>query len=631
MRTPTFSECRDAARAVRAAEFGVAATRVARPRGVLGIVRDRGPLTVMLYVAAREGRLVWQNANGFAMLEPPVSARGPLFAGGARLSLLRLLDRHWQTLVFTTPAAAALLAASVLLLVPPLWIVAAFLAVFAAGYVTVLMCTQLLWAGVWLYRFKGRGGSTGEIAAEVLPGKHWHLSLCHQGDPKRADELLSQSSTRMIRLVTARVRTAAGELGGELRDVHVTELLVCLVGGVTTTPIRDAVDKAAGVFRPYGPGAEVVIITMPDSGPRKRKRPFDRGGTLFYYLVGLAAVVAFNALLVANREGAAYGDALLWLAGRLVFSNLPDFTPVTGWSWGIGWFTSLAGLMALAVGFVAARRFIADRAHVGDVLRREVDEPLSQPKILILVVTQTERNAVLAAVHEANGEPASISPRGVHSVFNLGSLGGATILLAQSSTQGMTGPTGMMLTAASVIQACQPDYVILTGTCCGLWENEVRIGDVLVPQKVQDLDPKTVTDEGTLLQGEVVSPSPTLLDRFNAATANRAPDAPNVHFGLMLSSGTGLRSRERRREVKAWNPYAMGWEKEGAAVYAAAAKEKTDWIAVKGVSDFGEDMTWSSDNQMTAARNAADFVIHTIRSGLLQEGPAPDRRRGEKP
>lgn len=631
MSTPTFSECRAAAKTVRAAEFGGTATQVARPRGVLGIVRDRGPLTVMLYVAAREGRLVWQNANGFAVLEPPTPARGRLFAGGARLSLLRLLDRHWQTHVYTIPPVAALLAALVLTLVTPLWIVALTLAVLGPTYVTVLMCTEALWGGVWLYRLGGRGGSTGKVAAEVLPGRHWHLPLCHQDDPRRTDELLRQASTRMVRLIAARVRTAANELGGQLRDVHVAELLVCLTGGVTTTPMRDAVENAAGVFRPYGPNAEVVIITMPDSTPRKPKRPVDRGGFLFWYLAGLAVVVTGNALLVAIREGAAYGDTLRWLAGRLFFSNLPGFTPTAGWSWGIGWLVSLAGLMSIPVAFVAGRRFVADRKYMGEVLGTEVDGPLSQPKILILVVTQIERNAVLAAVQEANGAPARISSRGMHSVFDLGSLGGATILLAQSSDQGMSGPTGMMLTASSVIQACRPDYVVLTGTCCGLWEDEQRVGDILVPQKVQDLDPRTVTDGGTLLRGEVVNPSPTLLDRFNAATFGRAADAPEVHFGLMLSSNTGLRSLERRREVRAWNPYAMGWEKEGAAVYAAAAKEKTDWIAVKGVSDWGDDMTWSSENQMTAASNAAEFVTHAIRSGLLEEGPAPDRKRGEKP
>jgi nucleoside phosphorylase len=287
-------------------------------------------------------------------------------------------------------------------------------------------------------------------------------------------------------------------------------------------------------------------------------------------------------------------------------------------------------VMTLFVGFVAARqhRKAHDRAH--EMFHTGVDKTLAQPKILMLVVTQTERGAVINAVHEANGEPARIVPRGLHSVFELGSLGGATILLAQSSGQGMSGPTGMMLTAEDVIRKCRPDYVILTGTCYGLWDDEQRLGDICVPQQVQDLDPRTETDEGTLLQGEIVSPSPTLLDRFTVATHGRAPDAPKVHFGRMLASNTGLRSPERREKIRKDDPYAMGGEKELAAVYAAAARQKTDWIAVKGISDWGTDMTWSSDNQTTAARNAADFVVDTIRSGDLGEGPEPDRLR-EKP
>lgn len=51
MAGPSFADCRAAARSVRSAEHGVRAVRAARPGTMLGIVRDRGPLSVLLYVA----------------------------------------------------------------------------------------------------------------------------------------------------------------------------------------------------------------------------------------------------------------------------------------------------------------------------------------------------------------------------------------------------------------------------------------------------------------------------------------------------------------------------------------------------------------------------------------------------
>ncbi|MGH3877363.1 MAG: hypothetical protein ACRDSK_10055 [Actinophytocola sp.] len=627
MTTPTFAECRTAARVVRAAELGRQALGVARPRSVLGIVRDRGPLAVVLYIAAREGRLIWHNVNGFAVLEPRTPARGRLLAGGARLSLLRVVDRHWARLVYILPAATMLLAAVALALLTPLVTVALLLIVLSLLHVTVLMVAQLLWSGQWLHRLGAKERRVAAIAAESLPGRHWHVSLCHQSEPKRAEELLRLAPTRLVQLVTARINADAVEHGGRPVGVRVNEVLVWLTGGVTTTPMREAIENAAGVLRPYGPNAEVVIMTLPDSSTGPPKRPVDRGGFLFLYLVALALAVAFNAMLVAGWEGVAYLDALRWLGGRLFFTDLPGFTPVTTSSWVMGLLLGAAGVMTVPVAYFAIRQARKAQEQEQEAFRRGVEEPLSQPKILILVVTENERSAVIKAVREANGEPARISSRGMNSVFELGSLGGATVLLAQSSSQGASGPTGMMLTAEDLVRTCEPDYVILTGTCYGLWDDEQELGDICVPQQIQDLDPRTVTDKGVLLQGEVVSPSPTLLNRFTTATHDRAESAPKVHPGRMLASNTGFRSPELRQRIREENPYASCGEKESAAVYAAAARWKTDWVVVKGISDWGMDMTWSIDDQSTAARNAADFVVHTIQSGHLQEAPEPDRRR----
>ena len=71
--------------------------------------------------------------------------------------------------------------------------------------------------------------------------------------------------------------------------------------------------------------------------------------------------------------------------------------------------------------------------------------------------------------------------------------------------------------ARAAVRLCRPDYVVLVGTCYGLRpeDDEQRIGDILVSQRVESLDRQRVTDRfgGTrvLSRGVDLGPSPILL------------------------------------------------------------------------------------------------------------------------
>lgn len=245
---------------------------------------------------------------------------------------------------------------------------------------------------------------------------------------------------------------------------------------------------------------------------------------------------------------------------------------------------------------------------------------MSGVSILILVVTRGERDAVMRAVRSANGTDHHKRIFGDHTVFLLGRVGGAEIYLAQAVEQGGVGPAGMMLTAASLLRSCRPDYLILTGICYGLREDEERIGDILVSRQVQELDHQRVVDGPNgativLRRGARVHSSVLLLDRFHAATLGRVatigrPEPPAVHFGLMLSANTLVDSQRYRENCKFEFPDAIGGDMEGAALYAAAAKDRVDWIVVKGIADWGYHKT--NEHQDLAAANAAEFVVRML-------------------
>lgn len=66
-------------------------------------------------------------------------------------------------------------------------------------------------------------------------------------------------------------------------------------------------------------------------------------------------------------------------------------------------------------------------------------------------------------------------------------------------------------------------------------------------------------------------------------------------------------ARTRGRSAERWS--WLGSTPQG-------PRTKTDWLLVKGTSDWGRDKT--SGPQASAARNAADFVVRLLRLGNAQ-------------
>jgi Transposase domain (DUF772)/Phosphorylase superfamily len=171
-----------------------------------------------------------------------------------------------------------------------------------------------------------------------------------------------------------------------------------------------------------------------------------------------------------------------------------------------------------------------------------------------------------------------------------------------------------------------PDHATIARFRAEHEEAFATLFSILVSQRVVDVDHRKVTDAEVYERGTNAPPSATLLDRFLVATvAWEAP--PHVHFGTMLSSSVLVNSLRHRAELKKRHPSAIGGEMEGAAVYAAAAKNRSDWIVVKGISDFGQDKDEQFEARL-AAENAALFVVSTLRTAGLDRpvGGAPGAR-----
>lgn len=297
---------------MRAAPESRQAIATVRPRGV-AFARSRAPLALLIRLAAREGRLVWQSAEAFAVLESPTGGALPKPAG---TGTLRFLDRHGDLLIFAVPALFALVSAAGLALLPATRVAALLAALFAALWATAAMAAVVIKGLAWLYRvlIAGRAQDLGEAAVGQLCGLHWSIPLLHT---KRPSDV-------------AKILRAIPEHTSGLADDGWSDIALCLEHGVTTKQARDAVRAADGVT-PL-PGHPVLVVSL----GRDRLLREPPGSSTYpasavpLLVLAMATVVGVGAQQVAEAERAScgpppcagrpasYGDAVYWLLNRLL-------------------------------------------------------------------------------------------------------------------------------------------------------------------------------------------------------------------------------------------------------------------------------------------------------------------------
>ena len=614
---------------MRAAPLGRQAAATLRPRAT-GLARSRAPLPLLLYVAARDGLVVSQDGGGFAVLRRPGVHR-PVRSGGYGLRLLRWLDANWEFVVLGGPAAVGLLVAMA---------AAPFPATRAVGLVAAL--SVVVWVSGWLtgsllvvqFGWVARLGAPATAergrAAEFLPGYHWSVPLLHQPDPERVDELVKLLTERLTGLLHADAQAATAGTA-RIDRPQVTETLVVLTTGISTAAARGAMAESLLAVPDYRGAGDVIVLASPGRLERVPRRPVTGGGFLLVYALGLAVALVVCALLVADTEAAAcrpstcagrpatYVTALRWLLQRLLLRDPPGLSPGTVRSSVLGWLVSAASVMLVLVAAVAVRQELVRNRRAREEHDESIRAVLATARVLVLVATAVERDAVLAAVRRQVGRRAVVDTSGERTVHRLGSVAGTELVLAQAGEAGTATAAGMLVSADRVIRQCRPDFVVLTGVCYGLRPDEgQRVGDVVVARRVQGLEPRKETDlasRPTIYRGVNVGVSPRLLDRFQAGQSTWS--GARVHFGTVLSGNLLVNSEAVVARLRADFPDAIAGEMEGTGLHEASTLDtRPEWIMVKAISDWGHHKT--DRDQRTAAGNAADYVVHVVLGGGLR-------------
>ncbi|GAA1651264.1 hypothetical protein GCM10009828_095440 [Actinoplanes couchii] len=336
---------------MRSSEHGDAVIRWLRPRATtVPILRSRGPVSLQIYIAAREKRLVWRSAKHFLLLEKPgvphqAPADSPWTARG-----LRVVDEYWPVLVglsilylAAVPVTWWLInvrrgTASGPLSMAAAWALLAIIALFFVVFVSAAMrdCFRtMLPRDPVAYR--------GGMAVDEMRTQHWSVQICHTLDSaslrRDLNLLLSQSSLDGRLLVLERGITTS--------DACETVLTSPYAGQLVTGPRALLLSRDAS-WR----------VTLPDLPERFWQ--WGRYAVYYVWSVLLVTVSAFLARVVADVEAAAcadgdcsgrpvtYWDALYWLLSRLVSGDPEGMSAATASIRIVGLLATAAGMVLLA-------------------------------------------------------------------------------------------------------------------------------------------------------------------------------------------------------------------------------------------------------------------------------------------
>jgi hypothetical protein len=347
----SFSECRRAARLVHEAEHGREVINTIRPRGSTGLVRARGPLSLLLYRAVREDRLLGWSASDFAVLEPPGRLQGPRW--------LRLVDRSWETLVFGLPPGLLVVCGGVVGFMfrssPPARLVALSLLLLAMAHVVVMMTALGIRGAMWLYRLLviAEPRELSKEGISQLRTNHCVVALCHF------------AAVPLVRSLPDAVRTRVSAWNQVFAPERQIRGVIFAERGVTTTAAREELCTVSGLRRlapalPYLvlPPSEFVRMAEPDA----RAAYGARGIPIL--VLALAVLIGTSAGEVAKWEREAcrgeecqgrpvtYGDALYWLLNRLSGGDPEGLGVATFEARMVGVLTTLTSLVI--VGWVIA-------------------------------------------------------------------------------------------------------------------------------------------------------------------------------------------------------------------------------------------------------------------------------------
>ncbi|HTS19801.1 MAG TPA: hypothetical protein VMP11_19650 [Verrucomicrobiae bacterium] len=217
--------------------------------------------------------------------------------------------------------------------------------------------------------------------------------------------------------------------------------------------------------------------------------------------------------------------------------------------------------------------------------------------IAILVAVRQELRPILRLAN------ADHVVRQEHLDFHEGTLGGQAVALLALGI----GKECARIAAEMTIRCYRPDLIISSGFGGGL-QSDVRAGDIVVGTEILDLGQD---------QGDEVTWTTTHKLHLPTRLHANGDSETRVHYGKILTADEMiLRASNKARIGKATG--ALTVDMETSAVAAVCASRKTDFLAVRGITDVVEEDLPNEFNDF--------FVLGQLRANRVFSSCAHDPR-----
>jgi nucleoside phosphorylase len=235
-----------------------------------------------------------------------------------------------------------------------------------------------------------------------------------------------------------------------------------------------------------------------------------------------------------------------------------------------------------------------------------------KPKLAVVVATEIELRQALRVLKPRPHRPRIWKVAYRHDTYYLGRFGAfeAVVTLCSMGSEGVSGST---LTIDEAIRQWKSAAVVLVGIAFGASRRKHLPGDVLIAQELAPYEHQKVGEQITF-RNPVPPSSAVLVNRFRNALDWRfeRPDKSvcRAHVGLMLAGAKLVNNQEFKNELLRQFPNAIGGEMEGAGLWAASDRNRTEWVLAKAVCDWGDGRKHDEYQEMAAA--AAVSLCHHV-------------------
>ncbi|XP_078354616.1 uncharacterized protein LOC144639215 [Oculina patagonica] len=192
-----------------------------------------------------------------------------------------------------------------------------------------------------------------------------------------------------------------------------------------------------------------------------------------------------------------------------------------------------------------------------------------------------------------------------------------------------SGVGGSAMAVKNAVTTLKPKGVLCVGFCGGMNAKKAKLGDVVLSSSLISYAPVKVTTDGIQHRGSIVPLFKNLNDLVSHAGDGWKPPVKDSEQGGKVVPGKMLSgpelvndTNERDRLLKQY-PDAIAIEMEGEGVYTAAHDLQTEWVVVKGISDYADGTKDDTEAWKTFASVMAASVVANILNNpvIFEEWP----------